>query len=71
MKHFYIVYTAQLDGKSYAGVDTLTNNENIMNLSGRMYGMTSATLCSSKKEAQQLADLWNAAYKHNGTSVFD
>lgn len=52
MKNFYLVFSAQLDGKNYAGT------------------MTAANLCSSKKEAEQTAAEWNAAFKRNGTALF-
>lgn len=70
MKNFYLVFSAQLDGKNYAGTMAKTGNENIMNLSGQIPGMTAANLCASKKEAEQIADAWNAAYKRNGTALF-
>lgn len=70
MKNFYLVFSAQLDGKNYAGTMTKTGSESIMNLSDQVLGMTSAHLCSSKKEAERIADEWNAAYKRNGTALF-
>lgn len=70
MKNFYIVFSAQLDGKNYAGTMTKSSGENIMNISGQISGMTSAHLCTSKKEAEQTAAEWNAAYKRNGTALF-
>lgn len=70
MKNFYLVFSAQMDGKNYAGTMTKTGSENIMNLSGQIRGMTAANLCSSKKEAEQIAAEWNAAFKRNGTALF-
>lgn len=71
MKRFYIVFSAQLDGKNYAGTMAKTDGDNIMNLSRQLFGMSSAHLCASKKEAEQTAAEWNAAYKRNGTALFD
>lgn len=70
MKNFYLVFSAQMDGKNYAGTMTKTDSENIMNLSDQILGMTAANLCRSKKEAEQTADEWNAAFKRNGTALF-
>ena len=69
MKNFYLVFSAQLDGKNYAGTMIKTDSENIMNLSDQIHGMTAANLCSSKKEAEQTAADWNAAFKRNGTAA--
>ena len=34
-------------------------------------GLQVAHLCSTKKEAAELAEAWNAGYKANGTYLFD
>lgn len=34
-------------------------------------GLRVAHLCSTKKEASELAEIWNAGYKANGNYLFD
>lgn len=49
MKNFYIAYSAQLDGKNWAGVTVVSSNMNIMNLSQCLHGVQTANLCATKK----------------------
>ena len=70
MKNFYIAYSAQLDGKNWAGVTVVSSNINIMNLSQCLHGVQTANLCATKKAAEELADYWNECFKRNGTSIY-
>ena len=70
MKRFYIVFSAQLDGKNYAGTMVKVAGDNIMDISHQVPGMVAAHICASKKEAEWMADEWNAGYKRNGMSIF-
>ena len=70
MKNFYITFSAQLDGKYWAGTMTVSSNDNIMNISQRIAGMQTANLCTTRKAAEELADYWNECFKRNGTSIY-
>lgn len=69
--NFYIVYSVREKSKNWAGIMTVSDSENIRNLSTRFSGeLTAAQLCSTKKRALELADFWNECYQKNGTSIF-
>ena len=70
MKNFYIAFSAQLDGKYWAGTMTVSSDDNIMNISQKIAGMQAANLCATKKAAKELADNWNECFKRNGTSIY-
>lgn len=65
-----IAFSAQLDGKYWAGTMTVGSDDNVMNISRRISGMQAANLCATRKAAEELADCWNECFKRNGTSIF-
>lgn len=70
MKTFYIAFSAQVNGKNYAGTLTKTEQENIAFLSAQIPNLTAAHICDSRKKAEEMAEFWNDCFKKNGTSAF-
>lgn len=70
MKRFYIVFSAQLDGKNYAGTMVKVAGDNIMDISHQVSGMVAAHICASKKKQSGWPMNGMPGYKRNGTSIF-
>ena len=54
----------------YIAISTRTNNKNFASnllFSLQIPGITSANICSTKKEAEKVVDFWNKCYKKNKT----
>jgi len=71
MKKIYLVFSEIKNGKYYAHAETIKAGENLMNYVDR-YGKTDIIhICESATQAAYLAADWNAAYKRNGTNLYD
>lgn len=70
MKNFYFVFSAQLDGKNYAGTMVKTDHDNLAFLHQQIPNLTAVQICETKKRAEEIADFWNRSFKENGTSLF-
>lgn len=70
MKHFYIAVTIAENGKFYAYVVKLSPSDNILPKL-KINGILHANICSTKKQATETVNHWNACYKANGTFLFD
>lgn len=70
MKNFYFVFSAQMDGKNYAGTMTKTSHDNLLCLYQQIPNLTAVQICESKRQSEEIADYWNESFKKNGTSLF-
>ena len=70
MKYFYIVMAINENGKQYAYI---MRHNKCNNLIGTVNQKNAefALLCSSKKEAEKVANAWVETYKRNKTYMFD
>lgn len=48
-----------------------TSSDNLKSVLDRIGGLKAANMCATKKEAKELVETWNEAYKQNGTYAFD
>lgn len=51
----------------YIAISTRTNNKNFASVPLQIPGITSANICSTKKEAENVVAFWNKCYKKNKT----
>ena len=66
----YIVIDIQENGKSFASTLAVSGNENLCCALKKINGLVSANICSSKKDAEEIAAFWNDCYKKNGRYMF-
>ena len=69
MKMIFVVFSIEQDGKYYAIADTIRTGENLKSHLDR-YNCNICHLCESRKQAEQIANEWNNAYKRNDTSIY-
>ena len=70
MKKIYMVIPETENGKYYAFAETIKTGENLKPFINR-YNANIFHLCETRKQAEEIAVRWNAAYKANGTYLFD
>ena len=68
MKKIYIVIEETIKGNHFAYSRSVETGTNLKNILGDMVDV--AHLCETKKEADELAEHWNACYKANRTYMF-
>lgn len=86
MKYFYIAVTVKQDKNEnvltertkleyepgyYSYVARCTEMDNLQSVLSRIGGLIQANMCGTKKRAAEIVTAWNAAYKANGTYLFD
>lgn len=78
MKNFYIVVSVVVEstsiyepGGNCAYMVKFTSSDNLKSVLDRIRGLKAANMCATKKEAKELVEIWNEAYKQNGTYAFD
>lgn len=69
MENTYIVITRKTDDKYISYVVFARNNDNLLSVLS-IKDIISANICSSKKAAHELVDLWNEGYKNNGSYMY-
>lgn len=69
MKNNYFTIIQTKDGKNFASVVKVSENENVLRALN-IDGIKSANLCPTKVYAEALAEQWNTQYKNNGTYLF-
>jgi hypothetical protein len=79
-KYFYIVFAAKAgtlfeiykddQEKYYADIMRVSTQTNIASYLDNIGGLLHANICQSKKQAQEIKNAWNEAYKHNGTYIY-
>ena len=85
MKYYYIAVTVRQDRREtvfckrmnpepdpglYSYVVRLIDQDNIISKLSAIGGLIAANICSTKKQAESLVDLWNQTYKTNGEHLF-
>jgi len=68
-KSSYIAVQVAENGKNYAYVLKVSESDNLLSKLA-IKGITAANLCSTKKEAFQVAAAWNKSFKNNGSYMF-
>ena len=71
-KNFYIAVTAEENNKYYSYMIIYHNCNNLLSTlkEHEHNNLIHANICSTKKEARALVELWNESYKNNGTFLF-
>lgn len=67
-KKTFLAVTVKEDGKYYSYVLPVTNS---INLVQALMRFDWANVCSSKKEASEMVERWNAIHKMHGDYMFD
>ena len=77
MKNFYMAVSIVVEstftdepGGNYAYMVKFTSNDNLKSVLNRIGGLKAANMCATKKEAKELVETWNEAYRQNGTYAF-
>lgn len=85
MKYYYVAVTVKQDRREtvfakrfnpdpdpglFSYVVCLSEQDNILSKLSAIGGLISANVCSTKKLAESLTDLWNETYKANGEHLF-
>lgn len=70
MKNIYLACIHTENGKNYAYMVRVPVGVNILAHLER-HKIEVAHTCSTKKEARDLVNIWNACYKANGTYLFN
>ena len=76
MKNFYMAVFVVVEstftddpGGNYAYMVKFTSSDNLKSVFDRIGGLR-ANMCATKKEAKELVDVWNEAFKQNGTYAY-
>jgi hypothetical protein len=80
-KYFYIVFAAKAasplfetekDDKTryYAGIMRVSSMDNIASRLENIGGLMHANICQSKKEAENIRDIWNKSYQGKNIYAF-
>ena len=69
MKMIFVVVVTAENGKHSALADTIATGNNLVPILKR-YNADICHLCESRREADELAQKWNEAYRQNGTNIF-
>lgn len=77
MKNFYMAVSVVVEstftdepGGNYAYMVKFTSSDNLKSVLDRIGGLKAANMCTTKKEAKELVETWNEAYKQNETHAF-
>lgn len=70
MKKYYIAVTIQENEKYYSYVLTVPESINLIKAL-KIKNVYNAMICSTKKSAGEIVDLWNETYKNNNSYLFD
>ena len=65
MKYFYIAAHKEENGKFYAFLIKIAENENVLSKLAEK-GIKAANICNKKADAEMLVNFWNDTYKKNG-----
>lgn len=78
MKNFYMAVSVAVEstltddpGGNYAYMIKFTSSDNLKSVLDRIGGLKAANMCATRKEARELVEAWNEAYKQNGTYAFN
>ena len=77
MKNFYMAVSVVVEstltddpGGNCAYIVKFTSSDNLKSVLDRIGGLKAANMCATKKEAKELVDVWNEAFKQNGTYAY-
>jgi hypothetical protein len=70
MKNFYIAVEIKEDGKYYAYAVKASTSDNLLSKL-EIKGIQFANLCETKRGAEEVVKMWNAAHKANNRYLFD
>lgn len=70
MKRYYIAIQAKQDGKNYAYAIGVTEATNIAYALKNQKDTTAANICATRKEADQVVNVWNEGFKANGSYLY-
>ena len=70
MKYFYIAITIQENEKYYSYVIKVNSQENILSKL-KIKNIVTATITTTKREAENLVNLWNIIAKRNNQYLFN
>ena len=70
MKYFYCAVTIEENAKYYSYVVKVSPSDNVLSKLS-INGILHANIYETKKRAAEIVAFWNAAYKANGTYLFD
>ena len=70
MKYFYIAVTIQENEKYYSYVIKANSSENLLSKL-KIKNIVTATIATTKKEAEALINLWNTIAKNNNQYLFN
>lgn len=66
MKYHYIAISTRTNNKNLASVLRVAESDNLI-FSLQIPGITSANICSTKKEAEKVVEFWNKCSLKNKT----
>lgn len=77
MKNFYMAVSVVVEstfidepGGNYAYIVKFTSSDNLKSILDRIGGLKAANMCATKKEAKELVNVWNEAFKQNRTYAY-
>ena len=70
MKYFYFAVTIAENGKYYAYVVKISQDDNVLTKLN-IKGILHANIYPTKKQAAAIVTFWNEMYKRNKTYMFD
>ena len=77
MKNFYMAVSVWIEsaltddpGGNYAYMVKFTSSDNVKSVLDRIGGLKAANMCATRKEAKELVDVWNEAFKQNRTYAY-
>ena len=77
MKNFYMTVSVVVEstltdspGGNCAYMVKFTSSDNVKSVLDRIGGLKAANMCATRQEAKELVEIWNEAYKQNGTYAF-
>lgn len=77
MKNFYMAVSVVVEsaftddpGGNYAYMVKFTSSDNVKSVLDRIGGLKAVNMCTTKKEAKELVETWNEAFKQNGTYAY-
>lgn len=67
----WLVFVVSENNKYYAYARGIYSNDNLAAIFKDIKRLTSANICSTKKNAYSLVEVWNKDFKENGHYMFE
>ena len=71
MKNIFIVWDFEKDGKFWSMAEKISRSNNIVSLVKTNVSARSMFICTTWKQAEQIADMHNEAYIRDGRWAFE